>query len=885
MSYLERAMHSSGMSRRSFVKAGAATTAALAAAGIMGCSPASEPAGEEEEPQQSGGEETPAAPARDIVSGEWKSAACWHNCGGRCVNKVLVQDGVVVRQKTDDTHEDSPDYPQQRACVRGRAQRNQVFAADRLKYPMKRVNWQPGGGENAHGELRGKDEWERISWDEAFTYIADEIKRIVEENDNRSLFGDGGEACKVMSLYGGYIGHWGTTSRGAWTYTPNVVGIGAQPQEGINDRLDMRNCETVIMFGENPAWSSAGNPSYFAQAVKQAGAKFVGVDPFYNDTYAMLDAEWIPCRPSTDLSLFIGIAYAMIEMDGEKGLIDWDYLNTHTIGFDADHMPEGEDPAGNFKDYVLGTYDGTPKTPEWASAHCGVEPDKIRHLAELMGKDNKVAIIMAWASARTHNADTLPQVVMTLGAMGGHFGKSGHMCGISAHSRAFSGGTYLIGAGSAGLPSIKNPLSATESINDTEMWHAIVTGHYTYAGGSATKVPGEPRDIDIKLIYHDSVGAKLQTTDGQTEGIEAHRKVDLVVSHGMFLTTNALFSDIVLPVTSMWERVGSFQQGNREALIFTEQIVDPMYECKSDQEIAAGIAEKLGFDPDVDLYPIDAKQQLFNQMAGAYILDKSDGEKSPLVTITQEDIDEWGVEGEPQEGVVEMKKFIEDGVYQIPRKDGDEYGYIAFDKFVADPVANPLGTESGLQEIYCKKMRDDLNGIGYSTIEAIPTYIYPQEGYEATFSDFEAGVKGDYPFQVYNPHYLRRSHTVFDNVQWLREVWENPVFISKADAADLGIETGDTVLLTSPHGKCLRKASVTGRFMPGVIGLPHGCWVDIDEETGIDQAGSDNILTGQIQSGQGVSGWNTCICNVEKYSKDIPYDIDVPQRIPAAQQD
>ena len=91
------------------------------------------------------------------------------------------------------------------------------------------------------------------------------------------------------------------------------------------------------------------------------------------------------------------------------------------------------------------------------------------------------------------------------------FGKSGHMCGLSCHSRSFSGGTYLIGAGSNGLPSIKNPLAATESINDTEMWNAIVDGKYTYAGGSTKKVPGEPREVDIKLIYHDSMNAKLQT--------------------------------------------------------------------------------------------------------------------------------------------------------------------------------------------------------------------------------------------------------------------------------------------------------------------------------------------------------------------------------------
>ena len=92
-----------------------------------------------------------------------------------------MKDGVVVRQKTDDTHEDSPDFPQQRGCLRGRSQRQQVFSADRLKYPMKRKNWKPGGGKK---ELRGKDEWVRISWDEALDYVASETKRIAKKYGN-----------------------------------------------------------------------------------------------------------------------------------------------------------------------------------------------------------------------------------------------------------------------------------------------------------------------------------------------------------------------------------------------------------------------------------------------------------------------------------------------------------------------------------------------------------------------------------------------------------------------------------------------------------------------------------------------------------------------------
>ncbi len=45
----------------------------------------------------------------------------------------------------------------------------------------------------------------------------------------------------------------------------------------------------------------------------------------------------------------------------EEGTYDQEYLDTHCVGFDADHMPEGHDSKENLKDYILGTYDGIPK--------------------------------------------------------------------------------------------------------------------------------------------------------------------------------------------------------------------------------------------------------------------------------------------------------------------------------------------------------------------------------------------------------------------------------------------------------------------------------------------------------------------------------------------
>lgn len=872
-------IQNSTLTRRNFLKGSAAAVTAL---GLTGCS-------------ENKLVSISLSAAEKKEEGKWITAACWHNCGGRCLNKALVVDGVVVRQKTDDTHEDSPDFPQQRGCLRGRAQRKQVFGADRLKYPMKRKHWKTGGGDKS---LRGKDEWERISWDEALTYIAEELKRVKKEYGNRSILHIGGWSSRItdisrtLGLFGGYCEYWNTNSFGSWAMTPKTVGFWQLDawDQTVNDRFDLRNCDTIIMLGMNPAWSAMGSSSWHYLQAKKAGAKFIGIDPFYNDTYSLLEADWIPIRPSTDTALLLAVAYVLITEDDPvyKPLIDWDFLKRCTIGFDAESMPEGEDPKGNFKDYVLGTYDGQPKTPEWASEICGVDPKKIRELALAFGKTNKVAFLCGMAPARTNNSDNLPQLIMTIGAMTGHMGKSGHMTGSTMHVTSGNGGPALVKAGSNGLPPIPNPVDDT--INAGEVWDAILEGKYTFTGsGDFTSPdqyqPGEIRDIDIRVIYH-SGGATLQTSDGMMKGIEAHRKVDLVVAHAQFLTTNAKYADIVLPVTTEWEKKyggflggGLVHTGNREMIIMYSQVTEPLFEAKDDQWIARELAKKLGID-EKEVYPFDEKQQFFNTLSSIQVVNEDGKTYGPLVTITQEEIDKWGVEGKPQMGKITYQELKEKGIYQVKRYQGDNYGYIAFEDFVKDPEKHPLSSESGKLEIYSRKLADTINAMGFSKIKPIPTYIKVTEGYEDTFEDWEKKIKGEYPYQVINLHYLRRSHSVFDNVKWLQEAWPNPVYINTKDAEKHGIKDGDTVLLTSKYGKILRRALITERLMPGVIGLPHGAWEDLDEKSGIDRGGADNILKGQLPTGQGVSGFNTCIVKMEKYDGTplIP-DVEKPQRI------
>lgn len=869
------------LSRRQFMKGSMAVAASAVALSVVGCAPGTSTSSTDSKSTASHSE-----PVNLDEGGTWVSAACWHNCGGRCMNKVLVKDGAVIRQKTDDTHVDSDTYPQQRGCVRGKAQQQQCYGADRLLYPMKRKSWQPGGGSASNGAKRGIDEWERISWDEAISLSSQELKRIIDTYGNTAIFNRSSSNNNFVKALGGAVKSWETQSFGTYSFDTTPMGLPSRDLGNGNDRLDMKNAQYVVMWASNPSWSAAGTPTYYYEQAREAGVKFICIDPVYNATAQMLDAQWVPVRTGTDMALMFAIAYEMLRLDEAEGdIVDWDFLNNCTVGFDADHMPADASVDENLKDYIMGSYDSTPKTPEWAEAICGVPAATITDLARILGKNNKDMILHNYGFARCAGTENISQLLMALGAMGGHYGKSGHCCASCYHANCANAGAVLVKGGTAASPKIDDPLKLMPKT--PEVYQIIKDGGGTYQDvggyGGTWKAPEATTLGPIKAMLH-IYEASLQTSVAQKLGIEAHRAVDFVLSFASFYTTNAQYSDIVLPLSTMWERVGGVTSSNREFVSCFSQVTDPMGESKSDQEIQTLLLQGLGIDPTV-AFPTSETQQFFEQIAGSTVNDGM-GNMVPLVTITDADIAEWKVDGTAQTGIIALKDFIEQGGYQFERKEGDGFGSIGYEAFVKDPAGSPLKTTSGKFEIYCQSRFNVFSILPYDNVEAYkpyPTYIEPPgvAGYAATFQDRKiGGTKGEYPFQLFNPHYLRRSHTVFDNCPWLRETWANPVFLNRTDAEGLGIADGDTVLVTSPYGKVLRNACLMDILIPGTVGIPHGAWVDPDEATGIDKAGSDNYLTGTDFSGFGVTGYNTNICKIEKYTgAALGADCDEPQRI------
>ena len=106
------------------------------------------------------------------------------------------------------------------------------------------------------------------------------------------------------------------------------------------------------------------------------------------------------------------------------------------------------------------------------------------------------------------------------------------------------------------------------------------------------------------------------------------------------------------------------------------------------------------------------------------------------------------------------------------------------------------------------------------------------------------------------------------------------MFISKADAAERGNVDGATVKVSSKYGETQRQACVTARLYPGVVALPHGPWVNVDEKNGVDKSGSENYITGNVATGLGIDGYNSLNVQISKWTEEpLPADCDVPQTI------
>ena len=327
-----------------------------------------------------------AAAAADIESVTW--SVCSINCGSRCLLRCASKNGRVIRIETDNTgdaHAGVADgqFPQVRACHRGRSIRQRLYSPERLKFPMKRVG------------KRGEGKFERISWDQALDEISARLKDTIKKHTNESillmhgsgnysLFNNRNCTFRFFNLIGGNVGWYSDYSaaciQNIWPYMFGGFNYGAvrSSNPGVGSYMSqIKNAKLYVTFGNNPAVTRAsggGQTWELGEALRLGKARMVVIDPIRTDTLAGRDAEWVPIRPGTDAALAAGMAYVMIR----ENLVDQAFLDKYCVGYDEKTLPKSAPKGSDYKSYILGEgADKTPKTPEWASRITNVPVETI----------------------------------------------------------------------------------------------------------------------------------------------------------------------------------------------------------------------------------------------------------------------------------------------------------------------------------------------------------------------------------------------------------------------------------------------------------------------------------------------------------------------------
>ncbi|MEQ8495315.1 MAG: molybdopterin-dependent oxidoreductase, partial [Gammaproteobacteria bacterium] len=404
---------------------------------------------------------------------------------------------------------------------------------------------------------KGSGSFRRIDWDEALDTVAEAFLVAEQRHGAESVWPyfyagtmglvmrDGINRLRHAKRYSGQ--HSTICTALAWSGWL----AGAGRLAGVDPR-EMAQSDVIVIWGTNAASTQVNVMSHALAARRARGARIVVVDIYANATARQAD-DFLCLRPGTDGALACAVMHVLFR----DGHADRDYLARYT---DCPNELEAH----------LAT-----RTPDWASAICGVPVADIEAFASLVGRHPRTYIRLGYGFSRSRNGAVNMHAAASIAAVTGAWQHPG---GGAFHNNGaiFHWDRTLIDGLDVRDPGVR--------LLDQSRIGAVLTGEpFALRGGPPVTA------LLVQNTNPMSVAPDLNTVR------RGFAREDLFTCvHEQFMTETAAMADIVLPATMFLEHDDLYQGGGQQHIQFSPRIVAPPGECRSNHELICALAARVG---------------------------------------------------------------------------------------------------------------------------------------------------------------------------------------------------------------------------------------------------------------------------------------------------
>ena len=558
------------MTRRAFVKANAAASAA-AVAGIS----------------------LPASATNLIVSSDeteikWDKAPC-RFCGTGCSVLVGTKNGRVVATQGD------PKAPVNKGlnCIKGYFLSKIMYGKDRLQTPLLRMK---------DGEYHKEGEFTPVSWDHAFDVMAEKWKAALKKQgpSGVGMFGSGqwtvmeGYAASKMMKAGFRSNNIDPNARHCMASA--VVGFirtfGIDEPMGCYD--DFEHADVFVLWGSNMAemhpvlWTRLTD-----RRLSHPHVKVNVLSTYEHRSFELADNGMI-FHPQTDLAIANYIAHYIIENDA----VNWDFVNKHThfkraqtdIGYglrddnplqkQAANPNSGELFPMTFEEYKASVAE---YTLEKASQMSGVEPEKLVELAKYYADPNlKVTSLWTMGMNQHTRGVWMQSLVYNLHLLTGKISTPGNSPFSLTGQPSACGTAREVGTFAHRLPAdlvVTNPKHRAIAENIWKLPEGTIPPKPGYHAVQQDRMLNDGKLNAYWVMCNNNMQAGPNINQ---ERLPGYRHPDnFIVCSDPYPTVTAQASDLILP-TAMWvEKEGAYGNAERRTQAWYQQVKAPG-EAKSD---------------------------------------------------------------------------------------------------------------------------------------------------------------------------------------------------------------------------------------------------------------------------------------------------------------